>query len=183
MRHGFFARRLSALLILLPIVAADGSAAGERSVEPIDMARFYKGAWLEVARRPMWITEGCVVGTTHYSRGAKSNEVMVRDACRKGGPAGSETVLSGVAEILDPGINSRLRVQYNPLLSVDYNIVDRARDYSWFIEVSPTLDNLFIYTRGKPSRKQLESLVKRARDLGYDTSKLEFPWESTSASN
>ena len=76
----------------------------------------------------------------------------MRDACRKGGLSGPETVLSGVAQILDPGVNSRLRVQYNPLLSVEYNIVERARDYSWFIEVSPTLDNLFIYTRKRPSR-------------------------------
>jgi apolipoprotein D and lipocalin family protein len=181
MNHRLIARGLSALLIIFPFVAADGAAAQDRPVKSIDAARFYKGSWLEVARRPMWITEGCVVGSTHYSPGAKSNEVLVRDACRKGGPAGSETVLDGVGEILDPGVNSRLRVQYNPLLSVDYNIVDRARDYSWFIEVSPTLDNLFIYTRNKPSRKQLESLVARARGLGYDTSNLEYPWGSASA--
>jgi apolipoprotein D and lipocalin family protein len=182
MRHWLIARGVSALLIIFPIVAANGAAAQDRPVKPIDAARFYKGLWLEIARRPMWITEGCVVGTTHYSRGAKSNEVRVRDACRKGGPAGFETVLEGIGEILDPGVNSRLRVQYNPLLSVDYNIVDRAQDYSWFIEVSPTLDNLFIYTRNKPSRKQLQSLVARARGLGYDTSNLEYPWGSTSAS-
>ena len=173
-------RSFSALLIGVTLGAADGASAQDRASSPIDLARFYKGAWLEVARRPMWITQGCVAGTTSYSRGAASNEVLVRDACRKGGLSGPETVLSGVAQILDPGVNSRLRVQYNPLLSVEYNIVERARDYSWFIEVSPTLDNLFIYTRKRPSRKQLDSLVARARGLGYDTSTLEYPWEPRS---
>ncbi len=179
MKHRMIARSLSALLIGLAIGAANGAASQNRPVKPIDPARFYRGYWLEVARRPMWITQGCVVGTTRYSRGAGPNERLVRDACRNGGPSGPETVLNGVAEILDPGLNSRLRVQYNPLLSVEYNIVDWARDYSWFIEVSPTLDNLFIYTRKRPSRKQLESLVARARRLGYDTSTLEYPWGST----
>ena len=121
----------------------------------------------------MWITDGCNQGTTGYVRGAQPNQVHVRDACRKGN---EETVLQGDAEILDPGVNSRLRVRYNPLLSVEYNIVDHAQDYSWFIETSPTLDNVFIFTRKRPSGKQLSALVERVRLLGYNTSDLEFPW-------
>jgi apolipoprotein D and lipocalin family protein len=140
---------------------------------PIDAARLFRGTWLEVARRPMWITDGCNQGTTGYLRSAQPNQVRVRDACRKGN---EETVLSGDAEILDPGVNSRLRVRYNPLLSVEYNIVDHAPDYSWFIEASPTLENVFIFTRKRPSSKQLSALVERAQLLGYNTSGLEFPW-------
>jgi apolipoprotein D and lipocalin family protein len=183
MKRRTILRSISALLIGVALGAADGVAAQDRAPKPIEPARFYRGSWLEVARRPMWITEGCVAGTTSYSRGARSSEVLVRDACRKGGPSTPETVLTGVAEILDPGVNSRLRVQYNPLLSVEYNIVDRAQDYSWFIETSPTLDNLFIFTRKRPSKKQLMALVARARRLGYDTSNLEYPWTSTGKSD
>lgn len=143
------------------------------SVKPIDPARFFKGTWLEVARRPMWITDGCVAGTTSYAPGDRPNEFRVKDACRKGA---EEVVLTGEVEILDPGVNSRLKVRYNPLLSVDYHIVDRAPDYSWFIGTSSTLNNLFIYTRKRPSMARLNSLVARAHALGYDTSTLEFPW-------
>lgn len=149
--------------------------AQDRPTKPIDPARFYNGAWLEVARRPMWITDGCVAGVTSYARTSKPNQVLVRDSCRK---ATGEVVLNGVAEILDPGVNSHLMVQYNPLLSVDYNIVDHAKDDSWFIGTSATLDNLFIYTRKRPSSSQLAALVARARALGYDTETLEFPWSS-----
>ena len=67
-------------------------------------------------------------------------------------------------------------VRYNPLLSVEYNIVDHTRDYSWFIETSPTLDNVFIFTRRLPSKKQSSAPVNRTRALGHDTSALEFPW-------
>jgi len=154
-------------------ICAGAPALAQDKARPIDPARLYQGTWLEVARRPMWITDGCNQGTTGYVRGAKQNQVQVRDACRKGS---EETVLQGDAEILDPGVNSRLRVRYNPLLSVDYNIVDHAPDYSWFIETSPTLDNVFIFTRNRPSGKKLSALVERVRLLGYNTSDLEFPW-------
>lgn len=165
-------RMFRSLFVMVAICASAPVLAQDKS-KSIDPARFYHGAWLEVARRPMWITDGCNQGTTAYVRGAQPNQVHVRDACRKGS---EETVLNGDAEILDPGVNSRLRVRYNPLLSVDYNIVDHAADYSWFIETSPTLDNVFIFTRKRPSSKQLSALVERARRLGYDTSTLEFPW-------
>lgn len=171
--RGLIIRPLSALLALFAFGAGAVALAQERAARPIDPARFYRGTWLEVARRPMWITDGCIKGTTAYARTAAPNRILVRDACRKGA---EETVLNGEAEILDPGVNSKLMVRYNPLLSVEYNIVDHAPDYSWFIETSPTLDNVFIFTRKVPSRKQLSGLVDRVRSLGYDTSKLEFPW-------
>lgn len=157
------------------ILALSGSASVYAQDRPksIDPSRFYKGTWLEVARRPMWITNGCIAGTTSYNYGPQPNQVHVRDACRKGS---EETVLDGAAEILDPGVNSRLMVRYNPLLSVEYDIVDHAPDYSWFIETSPTLDNVFIFTRKRPSAKELTALVNRVKRLGYDTSDLEFPW-------
>jgi apolipoprotein D and lipocalin family protein len=164
------------LFMGLALAAPSFAQAGDRHGYHVDPTRFYRGVWLEVARRPMWITDGCVVGTTSYAKGAQPHQVLVRDACRKGGPGGEETVLSGVGEIRDPGVNSRMDVQYNPLLSVQYNIIDHAQNYSWFIGTSPTLDNLFIYTRNRPTKHALDALVARARALGYDTSTLEFPW-------
>jgi apolipoprotein D and lipocalin family protein len=165
----------SALRYLFLALAASTcvSANAQDRVRPIEPARLFKGTWLEVARRPMWITDGCIAGTTSYVRGSRPDEIHVRDACRKGA---EETVLNGVAEILDPGVNSRLMVRYNPLLSVEYDIIDHAPDYSWFIERSPTLDNVFIFTRKRPSAKELAALVNRVRLLGYDSSNLEFPW-------
>lgn len=160
-------------LFLVLVLSACASASAQDSRKPIDPARLYKGTWLEVARRPMWITNGCIAGTTSYARSSQPTQVHVRDACRK---SNEEIVLDGVAEILDPGVNSRLMVRYNPLLSVEYDIVDHAPDYSWFIERSPTLDNVFIFTRKRPTSKELTALVDRVRKLGYETLDLEYPW-------
>lgn len=166
-------RTVIGALFFLLTVSACASALAQNRPGSIDPSRLYRGTWLEVARRPMWITNGCVSGTTSYQHSSQPNQLQVRDACRSGN---EETVLHGVAEILDPGTNSRLMVRYNPLLSVEYNIIDHAPDYSWFIETSPTLDNVFIFTRKRPSPKELNALVHRVRHLGYDTSDFEFPW-------
>jgi len=160
-------------LLVIAVMSFIAPATAQDQHRSVDPTRLYHGAWLEIARKPMWITDGCIQGTTTYVRGAQANQVHVRDACRKGG---EETVLNGDAEILDPGVNSRLRVRYNPLLSVDYNIVEHGADYGWFIEASPTLDNVFIFSRKRPTKRQLSALIERARRLGYETSDLEFPW-------
>ena len=78
-------KSIAAFVVALGFCAPQGALAQDHATRAIDPARFYKGVWLEVARRPMWITEGCVVGTTAYAKGNGPNEVRVRDAFRKGG--------------------------------------------------------------------------------------------------
>ena len=43
------------------------------------------------------------------------------------------------------------------------------------ISADPTFNRLFIYTRDLPSEQQVRALTERARALGYDVSRLEFP--------
>jgi apolipoprotein D and lipocalin family protein len=145
----------------------------------IDPARFYTGLWHEVARRPMAITDGCVAGATEYRRGADGS-IDVLDSCRMGTPSGELKTIGGPGTILDPGTNARLRVDYR-LYGVfpvqrDYWVLDRAADYSWFISADPTFRDLFIFARDPQiGAAQRRRLVARARELGYDVSKLEFP--------
>lgn len=153
------------------------SSAGNGAPQPlkrIDAGRFYSGTWLEVARRPMFITDGCVAGTTSYG-GAKGASVAVKDACRDGNPGGREKSIEGEGTIIDTKMNAKLRVRYNAFATREYWILDRAADYSWFIEASPDFRDLYIFTRKVPSKRLLDQLVARAAALGYDTSKLEFP--------
>ena len=161
--------------IVFAALASPALAQAPEPRKPIDPTRFYRGVWLEVARRPMWITDGCPAGTTAYTRGAQAGIVAVKDACRPGSPSGPEKSISGEGQILDPGMNAKLRVRYNLFIQRDYWIIDRANDYSWFIEASPDFRDLYIFTRRVPSKTQLAALVQRARALGYDVSKLEFP--------
>lgn len=141
----------------------------------VDLERLWSGRWLEVARLPDRLTDGCVAGASVYTpRGG--NRIHVRDTCQVGSPDGKEKAIEGGGRILDPGMNAKLRVRYlHGLVTWDYWILDRADDYSWFISADPTFERLFIYTREVPTDAEVRALTDRARSLGYDVSRLEFP--------
>jgi apolipoprotein D and lipocalin family protein len=153
-----------------------------RAPEPlkaIDAGRFYSGLWHEIARRPMAITDGCVAGATEYKRDAGAG-IEVLDSCRMGTPAGELKTIGGPGRILDPGTNAKLRVDYRLYgfipVTRDYWVLDRANDYSWFISADPEFRDLYIFSRNPQiGEAQRRRLVGRARALGYDVTKLEFP--------
>ncbi|MBX3480689.1 MAG: lipocalin family protein [Caulobacter sp.] len=171
-------RVLTAFLTALTLLAAPAAfAADTRAPQPakaVDLDRFYSGRWLEIARLPMGLTDGCVAGATTYSRTDKGR-IQVVDTCRDKTPTGKEKSIKGKGDILDPGTNAKLRVHYPFFITWDYWVLDHADDYSWFISADPKFEKLWIYTRKPPTEAELAALVKRAQDLGYDTGKLEFP--------
>lgn len=141
----------------------------------VDLDRFYSGRWLEIARLPMRLTDGCVAGATNYVV-VNPTRVDVRDTCQVDTPQGREKAIGGRGEVLDPGMNAKLRVRYvGGLITWDYWVLDHAEDYSWFISADPTFDKLWIYTREVPDVAERQALVARAAALGYDVSRLEFP--------
>ena len=144
-------------------------------VRAVEVDRFYTGRWLEIARLPLRLTDGCVAGATNYEV-VSATRVNVRDTCQSGTPEGPEKSLSARAEILDPGTNAKLRVRYlSGLVTWDYWVLDYADDYSWYISADPTFDKLWIYAREVPDDRERQALVARAETLGYDVRRLEFP--------
>jgi apolipoprotein D and lipocalin family protein len=144
-------------------------------VRAVDLDRFYSGGWLEIARLPMRLTDGCVAGATNYVV-VSPTRVDVRDTCQVDTPQGREKAIGGRGEILDPGMNTKLRVRYLAgFVTWDYWVLDHAEDYSWFISADPTFDKLWIYTREVPGPAELQALVTRAAALGYDVNRLEYP--------
>ncbi len=144
----------AALTLALAACATGPRPEDVRAPQPtraVDLERFYSGRWLEIARLPMSLTDGCVAGATNYVV-VNPSRVDVRDTCQVGTPQGREKAIGGRGEVLD-----------------------HADDYSWFISADPTFDKLWIYTREVPSEAELARLVARAQALGYDTSRLEFP--------
>lgn len=141
----------------------------------VDPERFYAGRWLEIARLPMGMTDGCVAGATNYVL-VNPTRVDIRDTCQVDTPQGREKAIGARGEILDPGTNAKLRARYfGGLITWDYWVLDHADDYSWFISADPTFDRLWIYTREVPDVALRQRLVSRAQALGYDVSRLEFP--------
>lgn len=172
--------RLAALAVSLSLSACVTAPAPDqvRAPQPakaVDLERFYSGRWLEIARLPMRLTDGCVAGATNYVLVSPSR-VDVRDTCQVGTPQGREKAIGARGEILDPGTNARLRVRYfGGLVTWDYWVLDHADDYSWFISADPSFDKLWIYTRRVPDEAERQRLVARAGALGYDVRRLEFP--------
>jgi apolipoprotein D and lipocalin family protein len=145
----------------------------------INMAKFYSGEWREIARRPESLTDGCVAGTTEYTV-LDATHVKVRDTCRKGTPTGKLNDIGGTGTILDPGVNAKLHVGYRVFgiftVGRDYWVLDHGDAEGWFISTDPTFTRLYLYTRPEKDTPALRAeLVAKARALGYDVSKLEYP--------
>ncbi|MDV6331469.1 lipocalin family protein [Asticcacaulis sp. 201] len=136
----------------------------------------YSGTWLEIARRPMWLTNGCVAGYTTYGTGQTPGEVTVEDGCHTDTPTGKLKTIKGKGTLTDAGgDNARLRVQYPFFITWNYWVLYEAPDHSWFISADPAMKNLWVYARAVPSPQDRAVMVAKAKALGYDVTKLEFP--------
>jgi apolipoprotein D and lipocalin family protein len=170
---------LVAVLALAPEAVLAGAPAAPQPTRAVDLQRFYSGTWVEIGRRPMRLTDGCVAGATTY-RIVSPTRIAVRDTCHAGSPSGKLKVIGGPARIRDPGTNAKLHVSYRLLgfipVARDYWVLDHDEDYAWFISADPKFHDLWIYTRTtRPDPALTARLVERAKARGYDVSKLEFP--------
>lgn len=159
-------------LAAFTLALAAGSPAEPQQL-PLDAASHYSGVWLELGRTPMWITDGCVAGTTTYTR-VDERRVDVEDDCRKGGVDGKRKAIRGKGVIEDPGVNRRLKVTYFPLVTWRYEVLESDPDGTWFISASPDRKKVFLYARRPLPQAQLDDLATRARRAGY-AGEIEFP--------
>ena len=171
-------KKILLLILALAGCSAEKVAAPEPA-KPIDAQRFYTGRWYEIGRTPMKLTDGCVAGTTDYSRDA-AGRLMQRDACRMGTPEGEEKLYQGPVTMLDPGKATKVSVRYTVWgffpVTWKYWMLDHGENYEWFITSDPAFENVSFFTRTpRPSPEMIEMLKVRTRELGYDPGKLEFP--------
>jgi apolipoprotein D and lipocalin family protein len=160
--------------IALCLLPAD-LAFAEPAVVPVNR-QHYTGKWLEIGRRPMMITDGCVAGYTIYRPGPTPEEVAVEDGCTEETPRGKLKTVTGKGTIINPGEgNGKLRVRYPFLITFDYWVLYKSPDAQWFVSSDPRLYNLWIYSRTIPSKKELLRMIVKVRELGYDVKLLEFP--------
>ena len=139
-------------------------------------ASHYSGTWLEIGRRPMYLTDGCVAGYSTYKMGRQPDEVLVEDGCHEGTPDGKLKTIEGQGTLVDAGsTNATLRVVYPFLITFTYRVIYKSPDNSWFISTDKSMTNLWIYARKAPSKAKLARMVAKAKSLGYDVRKLEFP--------
>ncbi|HZG28016.1 apolipoprotein D and lipocalin family protein [Ensifer adhaerens] len=166
---------LAALLFALGLGLATAPAQAEPKVVKVGRDH-YTGTWLEIGRTPMRITDGCVAGYTTYKPSASRDIYRIEDGCRMGSPRGELRTIDGIGKLEDAGTtNAKLTVRYLGFIVFKYWVLYKSPDRSWFISADPQMQNLWIYARKAPSKKELAVMVAKAKSLGYDTRKLEFP--------
>ena len=163
-----------AALVACALGGLMAQAAPGATNKPVDPKR-YAGRWYEVARLPNKIQSNCAAATSDWSR-EPDGAFEVVQTCHMGAANGEAKVWRGSGRIVDEATSSKFRIGFfGGLVQMDYSVLDRSDDYSWCMLTAANPKWFWIMSR-RPNLAPDEkaALVARARELGYDTSKLIF---------
>jgi apolipoprotein D and lipocalin family protein len=146
-----------------------GNRAVPEPTKSVDLQR-YLGRWYEIARYEQGFQKGCEGVTADYAL-RPDGDISVVNRCRK--PGGKLSEARGRAKIVDRATNAKLKVSFFGPFYGNYWVLDRADDYRWAIVGEPSGRYLWILSReAVPSKPEVDRLVARVAELGYDTSML-----------
>ena len=129
----------------------------------------YLGKWYEIARFDHSFERGMQNVTAEYILEPDGNIKVINQGYRDGKFKESE----GKARRPDPSRPGELEVAFFLNFYAGYYILELAPDYSYVLVGSDSDDYLWIMSRTpKMKNEDLEFLLERARQRGYDTSKL-----------
>lgn len=177
-RFGAMKRTLPLLLLAGAAVALTACATIQRGpvgnpsvpqpAKPVDLNR-YAGLWYEIARYEAGFQRGCEGVTATYGL-REDGQVSVVNTCRQAGLNGEMRSAEAKAKVVEGSGNAKLKVSFfGPFYVGDYWVLDRADDYSWSIVGEPSGRYLWLLSRSaQPSPQVRETMMNRARELGYD---------------
>jgi apolipoprotein D and lipocalin family protein len=147
------------------------------TVPRVDLDR-YAGTWYQVAFYPNRFQQACAADTTASYTPAGEGRIGVHNRCRRAD--GSEMAVNGVAEVVDPATNAKLKVSFLPTwlrwtgigrgdywvlyLSPDYQVAivgEPSREYLWVLARTPTLPEA-----------EYQALMPKVLGAGYDPQRL-----------
>ena len=142
-------------------------------VEGVDLQRF-QGQWYEIAKLPR-VTQADCTGTTARYELRNDRELVMTNACRLGHLAGGHHQVVAAGRVPNPTIPAKLSLEFGGFFG-DYWIIDLDREgYNYAVVGHPTRQYLWILSRtAKLDAATLASLVERARQKGFDVSRLEY---------
>ena len=167
---------LSYLLLAMSLAAAGQTAPAVTPVASVDLQR-YVGTWFEIARYPAWFQRKCVGGVTATYATRPDGRIDVTNRCRT---ADGISTARGIARIVDPATNAKLKVRFAPgALSFlpfvwgDYWILALGPDYSWALVGTPDRKYLWLLSRTPTlDDTQYRAAVDRAIANGFDATRL-----------
>ncbi len=142
----------------------------------------YLGKWYEIARFDQKFQKDCTATTAEYSL-REDGDIKVINSCHLKSPDGEFKQSTARAWIVDDTTNAKLKVQFFltglklPFFAGNYWILDLGEEgngpYTHSIVGDKSGDYLWILARSpKMEEAKYKELVQRAKDMGFDTSKL-----------
>ena len=157
--------------------------AGEKplpTVAKVDLAR-YLGTWYEVARLPTRFEKDCVGVTATYSK-RDDGTIDIVNRCRKKWVDGEIKDARGKAKVVDATTNAKLKVTFFWPFYGDYWIIELGQNYEYALIGEPDREYLWILSRTAVlPEATLQALLARAKEVGYDISKIYFTPQPTGA--
>lgn len=167
------------LLILLLAVSPCISACAQKekslnteTVKTLDLNR-YLGKWYEIARFDHSFERGLVGVMAEYSL-LPNGKIRVLNTGYKGSYTGKYTVAEGKTKKPDPSRPGQLKVSFFLWFYGEYNVLELDQEYYSYALVGSSSDKyLWILSRTPEiSEETRELLLEKARQRGYDTSRL-----------
>jgi lipocalin len=149
-----------------------------KTVEYVDLKR-YLGTWFEIARFTHRFEKGLVGVTANYSL-LPNGEVRVLNTGHEQDLNGKLKTAKGKAKVVDLKTNAKLRVSFFWPFAGDYWILELGKDYEYALVGEESRNYLWILSRTPQMDKSVyNELIARAKDKGFDISRLEKVPQST----
>lgn len=131
----------------------------------------YLGTWYEIASYPAFFQRGCVATKANYSA-REDGKIDVLNECRLNTLDGKLKQAKGVAKVVDPKTNAKLKVRFF-IFSGDYWVIDLDKDYRYAVISAPSMKYLWILSRTPQMEESTyQSILSRLKDKGFDLTKL-----------
>ncbi len=122
---------------------------GPVPVDSVDLGR-YVGTWYEIAKIPNSFQSKCAMNTTATYKLRDDGRIDAVNECVESD--GSVNVARGIARVVDPQTNSKLKVSFVSILGInlfwgDYWIIGLDKDYKYAVVGTPSRKYGWILSR------------------------------------
>jgi apolipoprotein D and lipocalin family protein len=162
-------------LVALGMVLLAGCAQIPQGVEPVQGfdSRRYLGTWYEIARLDHRFERGLADVTATYSAREDGSIGVLNRGYDEA--EGRWREIEGRARFVGPPDVGSLSVSFFGPFYGGYNVVDLDAEYQIALVCGPARDYLWVLARRPdPPRAELERVVRRAAELGFDTASLVY---------
>ena len=158
--------------IMIPFIGACNDKIDKTTVKTVDIKR-YMGKWHEIARFDHKFERDKVGVTANYSLN-DDGTILVVNSGYNGTLNGELETAKGKAKQPNPKYPGELKVSFFWIFYAQYNILELDQEeYSYALIGSSNDKYLWILSRTQQMPKEtLNMLLQKAKDRGYDTSKL-----------